>query len=87
MSKKLTATQVRLVTLMRDGRRLMWFGDNGPELDGTPSWPQKRTVRDLLKRGVLEWGDYLNDTQRECGICPIVLTDVGRRVCFEKEQS
>jgi hypothetical protein len=72
---KLTKTQARLVDLMRDGGRLCWFGDNGPELTGHPFWPQMRTVRALLEAGVLRWKPYENDTQKECGIRELELID------------
>ena len=32
-----------LIQRMKQGRRLFWFGDNGPELDGFPFWPDKKT--------------------------------------------
>ncbi len=75
---RLSATQRRLIRLMAAGRRLGWFGDNGPELAGTPFWPQKRTVRALIRLGLLEWCEYSNKTQREAGICQLVLTAAGK---------
>jgi hypothetical protein len=72
---KLSTTQQKLVQLMQQGHKLMWFGDNGPELEGTPFWPQKVTVRSLIRRGVLEWGKPLNRTLAEAGIFPVVLTE------------
>ena len=72
---KLSTTQQKLVELMQQGHTLMWFGDNGPELEGTPFWPQKGTVRSLIRRGVLEWAPALNRVQEECGIFPVVLTE------------
>lgn len=71
----MTKTQTKLVTLMRSGLRLVWHGDSGPELEGHPFWPQKRTVRALLRSGVLKWGEPLNETQRQCGICPVMIGD------------
>ena len=65
----------KLVRLMREGRRLMWFGHYGPELEGCPFWPPKSLVRRLLKDGVLEWGEPLNETQERCGICPLQLKE------------
>jgi hypothetical protein len=62
-----------LIERMKQGRRLFWFGDNGPELDGFPFWPDKKTVRGLLAEGILRWGEYLNETQKQCGICELVL--------------
>lgn len=67
LKKKLSPAQRKLVGLLRDGHRLWWFGDNGPEIDGRPFWPQKRMVRTLLGQGVLRWKPYLNETQRQCG--------------------
>ena len=72
---KLSTTQQKLVQLMQQGHKLMWFGDNGPELEGTPFWPQKGTVRSLIRRGVLEWGPANNRTQEGAGIFPVVLTE------------
>jgi hypothetical protein len=54
---------------MRAGHRLWWHGDDGPEIEGY--WPQKRTVRAMLKAGLLRWRPWANDTQRKCGICEI----------------
>ena len=71
---RLTPAQHDVVEGMRAGHRLVWFGDAGPELEGRPLWPQPRTVRALLRRGVLEWGEPVNDTQLECGIYPVKLT-------------
>lgn len=66
-----TPAQSRLLRLMREGRRLWWFGGAGPELEGHPFWPQKRTVRALLKAGRLRWLPCRNDTQCSCGICEL----------------
>jgi hypothetical protein len=74
MTTKLRGARLRLVELMRAGHKLMWWGDNGPELDGFPNWPQKRTVRSLIRDGMLEWGPPNNSTQDKCGIRPVVLT-------------
>jgi hypothetical protein len=74
----MTRAQRRLTDLMRAGNELWWFGDHGPQLDGLDDgvyWPQRRTVRALLRAGVLRWCDYLNQTQRECGICRIEMTE------------
>ena len=73
-----TPAEKKLLAEMQGGKRLMWFGDNGPELEGHPFWPQKRIVRKLLRDGVLRWGEPLNKTQDEFGICPIVLTEANR---------
>ena len=75
MTIKLRGARLRLVELMRAGHRLMWWGDSGPELDGFPFWPQKRTVRSLIRDDVLEWAPANNRTQDECGIRPVVLTE------------
>jgi hypothetical protein len=72
---KLTPTQQRLIDLMQRGHKLTWWGDNGPELEGTPFWPQKGTVRALIRRGVLKWGPANNRTQEQAGIFPVVLTE------------
>ena len=72
---KLSTTQQKLVELMQQGHKLMWFGDAGPELEGTPFWPQKGTVRSLIRRGVLKWGPANNRTQEQAGIFPLVLTE------------
>ncbi len=65
--------QAEVVRRMRAGETLMWFGDSGPEISGRPLWPQKRTVRAMLKNGTLKWGEYNNETQRRCGIRPLLL--------------
>ena len=71
---KLTPTQQRLVDLMQRGYTLMW-GPFGPELAGHPHWPQVRTVRALIRDGVLRMGPANNQTQCEAGIFPVVLTE------------
>jgi len=75
MTTKLLGARLRLVELMRAGHRLMWCGDHGPELEGCDNWPQKRTVRSLIRDGVLKWSPPHNRTQDECGIYPIVLAE------------
>jgi hypothetical protein len=72
----MTKAQKRLVDQIRDGCRLWWCGDNGPELNGTDveeslRRPQKRVVRALLGDKTLRWKEYANDGHRECGICEI----------------
>ena len=68
MSKKqLSIAQQAVVWKLRDGIRLWWFGDNGPEFNGIPFWPQKKTVRILLEKGVLRWKPYANESQKQCG--------------------
>ena len=71
---ELRGARRRLVELMRGGRRLMWFGEL-PCLEGFRDWPQKRTVRSLVRDGMLKCGEPLNRTQSECGIYPVTLTD------------
>ncbi len=67
----MTPTQRKLLALMATGRRLVWFGDNGPELDGFQCWPQKRTVRAMVRGGHLRWLPY-NPAQAAAGICELV---------------
>lgn len=69
----MTKAQKLLVERMKAGHKLVWSGDHGPELAGYPMWPQKRTVRALLKAGVLRWLPYRTDSQRQAGISPIGL--------------
>ncbi len=70
----LRGAQKRVVDGLLAGRRLVWFGDNGPEMEGSPFWPQKRTVRVLLKKGILIWAPFENESQREARICGLVLS-------------
>ena len=70
----MTSAQQQVIDDLRAGRRLWWFGDNGPEMSGRPFWPQKRTVRAMLKSGLLRWKPYANATQRQCGICELEAT-------------
>ena len=74
MTRRLSAAQA-LVVRMRAGDRLWWFGDSGPEIDGRSFWPQKRTVRVLLRSGVLAWAPPANETQRRCGIRELLVVD------------
>lgn len=69
----LTPTQRLLVDRMRQGHVLMWCGDAGPELQGYPLWPRKSTVRALINKGVLKWGEPNNKSQSQAGIIPVVL--------------
>ena len=73
--RKLTATQRKLLTRMKDGHTLWWFGGHGPELYGFPLWPTKRTVRALLRAGLLRWKEPQNKTQTECGIYELEVSD------------
>lgn len=70
-----TKTQKRLLGLMREGRHLWWCGDAGPELDGARFWPQKRTVRPLLKAGLLKWRPLADEADRARSIREIILAD------------
>ena len=71
----MTKTQKTLIDRMRAGRRLWWFGDNGPELERYPLWPQKRTVRALLAADALRWKPWDNPTQRQAGICELEVVE------------
>lgn len=81
--KKPTPCMLRLLQLMREGHTLMWHGSNGPELSDFPFWPQKRTVRPLLDAGLLAWAPHHNETQKQCGIRPIALTEKGKALTHE----
>ncbi len=72
-AKRLTRTQRHLIERMQTGHRLWWYGDNGPELMGFLCWPQKRTVRALLRAGVLRWKPILNKRHRDSGTCELEL--------------
>jgi hypothetical protein len=75
-STTLTSAQRLVLERMRRGHALFWFGGNGPEMNGFPFWPQKATVRALLRRGLLRWGKSLNQSQADVGICPLELVPV-----------
>ena len=64
----MTPTQKRVIADLRSGRRLIWWGDTGPEMSDRPFWPQKRTVRAMLRDGLLRWKPWKNETQRQLGI-------------------
>jgi len=70
----LSKAQKEVLAEMRNGGRLCWFGNSGPEMSWhswelqRPFWPQKRTVRILIKKGYLEWVEYDSEINRECGI-------------------
>lgn len=66
-----TKAQRLLLDRMSSGRRLWWFGDNGPEIEGHPFWPQKRTVRAMIRAGLLRWKPWANSTQRDAGVCEL----------------
>lgn len=63
-----SSAQTKVIGDLRSGRRLWWFGDAGPEMEGRPFWPQKRTVRAMLRAGRLVWRPVQNEAQRLCGI-------------------
>lgn len=71
--RRLPAAQQEVIDRLKRGETLMWCGDAGPEISGRPFWPQKRTVRAMLRDGLLVWGDYLNETQKQCGMRPLIL--------------
>lgn len=64
----MTETQKRILDLLRAGHRLVWFGARGPEMSGFPAWPQKRTVRAMVRDGLLRWKPWANEAQKQCGI-------------------
>ena len=66
-----SGTQARILSLLAAGHTLMWFGDAGPEMSGFENWPQKRTVRAMIRANMLRWCEPLNETHRECGIVPL----------------
>ncbi len=76
----------KLIQEMCAGAKLWWFGDAGPELSTRPFWPQKRTVLAALKAGLLRWRPFKNQTQLECGICELELTDKGHASFNEAER-
>lgn len=67
----LSPTQQLLVDRMKEGKSLMWCAA-GPELQGFPFWPQKSTVRSLIRQGVLKWGTPNNKAQEQAGMIPVV---------------
>jgi hypothetical protein len=68
----LSEPQRLVIDRMLVGATMMW-GKDGPEMQGFPFWPQKRTVLSLIKKGFLRFGDPHNETQRECGVYPVEL--------------
>jgi len=66
--------QREVIERMQRGETLMWHGNAGPQISGRPFWPQKRTVRAMLRAGLLVWGRHFNETQKELGICPLILS-------------
>ena len=78
MSKQLSKAQKRIVDAMKAGMRLWRFREGKFEMQGLSEsrcfWPQERTVRILLKNGILQWMPYRNGTQRECCIRELELT-------------
>lgn len=68
----------QVLKLLQLGKRLMWFGDSGPEIGGQPFQPSKRVVRRLLRLRLVVWGEPLNPTQASCGIRPLQLAPTVR---------
>lgn len=86
---KITATMRKVLRLLLLGRRLLWYGDNGPQMVGCPFWPQKRTVRAMLKGGLLVWApktlecDWgIRELMRPCRECRAP-TDTSDRLCLD----
>lgn len=71
----MTSAQKRVLDLLGKGERLWWFGDSGPEMSGHPFWPQKRTVRAMLRDGLLRWKEYQNESQRQAGFCELKMVE------------
>lgn len=71
--RRLPAAQQEVIDRLKNGEKLKWYGNAGPEISGRPLWPQKRTVETMLRKGLLIWGDYLNETQKQFGIRPLIL--------------
>jgi hypothetical protein len=67
----MSPTQKQVLDDLRNGCRLWWFGDNGPEMTGKPFWPQKRTVRAMLRDGLLRWKPWASDADKKCGKCEL----------------
>lgn len=70
----MTPTMQRVLDDLRDGRVLWWYGDDGPEMSGRPFWPQRRTVRAMLKRGLLRWKPWRNEGDKMAGVCELEAT-------------
>lgn len=66
--------QREVIERMQRGETLMWHGNAGPQISGRPFWPQKRTVRAMLRDGLLVWGRHFNESQKRLGICPLILS-------------
>lgn len=75
--KRISPTMQEVLDRLDAGERLWWHGDHGPEISGRPFWPQKRTVRAMLARGLLVWCDPLNETQRQLGMRMLRRPEVG----------
>jgi len=71
--RRLPSAQKEVIDRLKNGETLMWNGYAGPEISGRPFWPQRRTVRAMLRDGLLVWGDYHNETQKQCGDRPLIL--------------
>ncbi len=50
----LTKPQKAVVIALLAGMRLFWFGDHGREMKGHSHWANRRTIKSLLKRGVIK---------------------------------
>lgn len=68
---RMTNAQCEVIRRLQSGERLVWFGHCGPEISGRAFWPQKRTVRAMLRAGLLRWCEVANETQGQCGICEL----------------
>jgi hypothetical protein len=64
---------------MQNGKRLFWHGDAGPELEGHPFWPQKVTVRALLKQKRLQRLEAKNLMQGLAGCYEFTLVEEEER--------
>ena len=92
--RRLPTAQQEVIDRLTRGEYLMWH-PMGPEISGRPFWPQKRTVLAMLRDGLLVWGDYHNETQKQCGMRPLKLppnsvirspcgNDIRQRATLEK---
>lgn len=73
MVRRRSPAMREVIERLKRGETLMWYGMAGPEISGRPFWPQARTVRAMLRDGLLVWGEWKNDTQKDCGIRALVL--------------
>ena len=70
--QRLPSAQQEVIDRLKNGETLKWY-PMGPEISGRAFWTQNRTVRAMLRDGLLVWGDYLNETQKRCGMRPLTL--------------